>query len=297
MKTKQYRNSRDDFKIAKAPTFVEDSSKDLKNVKKQIKKKIKKNVKRIAKAQAKLYARHEYSILLVFQGMDAAGKDSMIRHVLSGVNPSGFNVANFKQPTPEELNHDYLWRVTRKLPARGHIGIFNRSYYEDVLVTRVHPQILLNENLPGVHSLADVNDKFFDERYKDIRHYEDHLTKNGYVILKFFLHLSKDEQKRRFMARINTPKKNWKLSSSDIKERHYWNKYQDVYQKAINATSTKDNPWYIIPADDKWYSRLIVSDIITKRIEELPLAYPEMTPAQEKELGVAKQLLDDEDKY
>ncbi|MDH5100747.1 polyphosphate kinase 2 family protein [Lactobacillus kefiranofaciens] len=293
MKTKQYRNSRDDFKIAKAPTFVEDSSKDLKNVKK----KIKKNVKRIAKAQAKLYARHEYSILLVFQGMDAAGKDSMIRHVFSGVNPSGFNVANFKQPTPEELNHDYLWRVTRKLPARGHIGIFNRSYYEDVLVTRVHPQILLNENLPGVHSLADVNDKFFDERYKDIRHYEDHLTKNGYVILKFFLHLSKDEQKRRFMARIDTPKKNWKLSSSDIKERHYWNKYQDVYQKAINATSTKDNPWYIIPADDKWYSRLIVSDIITKRIEELPLAYPEMTPAQEKELGVAKQLLDDEDKY
>lgn len=293
MKTKQYRNSRDNFKIAKAPTFVEDSSKDLKNVKK----KIKKNVKRIAKAQAKLYARHEYSILLVFQGMDAAGKDSMIRHVFSGVNPSGFNVANFKQPTPEELNHDYLWRVTRKLPARGHIGIFNRSYYEDVLVTRVHPQILLNENLPGVHSLADVNDKFFDERYKDIRHYEDHLTKNGYVILKFFLHLSKDEQKRRFMARIDTPKKNWKLSSSDIKERHYWNKYQDVYQKAINATSTKDNPWYIIPADDKWYSRLIVSDIITKRIEELPLAYPEMTPAQEKELGVAKQLLDDEDKY
>lgn len=293
MKTKQYRNSRDDFKIAKAPTFVEDSSKDLKNVKK----KIKKNVKRIAKAQAKLYARHEYSILLVFQGMDAAGKDSMIRHVFSGVNPSGFNVANFKQPTPEELNHDYLWRVTRKLPARGHIGIFNRSYYEDVLVTRVHPQILLNENLPGVHSLADVNDKFFDERYKDIRHYEDHLTKNGYVILKFFLHLSKDEQKRRFMARIDTPKKNWKLFSSDIKERHYWNKYQYVYQKAINATSTKDNPWYIIPADDKWYSRLIVSDIIIKRIEELPLAYPEMTPAQEKELGVAKQLLDDEDKY
>ena len=293
MKIKQYRNGRDDFKIAKAPTFVEDSSKDLKNIKKQIKK----NVKRIAKAQAKLYARHEYSILLVFQGMDAAGKDSMIRHVLSGINPSGFNVASFKQPTPEELNHDYLWRVTRELPPRGHIGVFNRSYYEDVLVTRVHPQILLNENLPGVHSLADVNDKFFDERYKDIRHYEDHLTKNGYVILKFFLHLSKDEQKRRFMARIDTPKKNWKLSSSDIKERHYWNKYQDVYQKAINATSTKDNPWYIIPADDKWYSRLIVSDIITKRIEELPLAYPEMTPAQEKELGVAKQLLDDEDKY
>ncbi len=177
------------------------------------------------------------------------------------------------------------------------LAFFNRSYYEDVLVSRVHPQIILNDNLPEVHSLADVNDKFFEKRYKDIRHYEEHLAKNGYIILKFFLHLSKDEQKKRFMARIDTPRKNWKLSSSDIKERQYWNKYQDVYQKAINATSTKKNPWYVILADDKWYSRLIVSDIITKRIEQLPLAYPAMTPAQEKELEVAKQLLDDEAKY
>ncbi|WP_297953673.1 PPK2 family polyphosphate kinase [uncultured Lactobacillus sp.] len=293
MKTKQFRYSKDNFQISKAPTFVKDSSKDLKKIKKHIKK----NVKRLAKAQAKLYARHEYSILIVLQGMDAAGKDSMIRHVLTGINPSGFNVASFKQPTAEELDHDYLWRVTRKLPPRGHIGVFNRSYYEDVLVSRVHPQIILNDNLPEVHSLADVNDKFFEKRYKDIRHYEEHLAKNGYIILKFFLHLSKDEQKKRFLARIDTPRKNWKLSSSDIKERQYWNKYQDVYQKAINATSTKKNPWYVIPADDKWYSRLIVSDIITKRIEQLPLSYPAMTPAQEKELEVAKQLLDDEAKY
>ena len=293
MKTKQFRYSKDNFQISKAPTFVKDSSKNLKKIKKHIKK----NVKHLKKAQAKLYARHEYSILIVLQGMDAAGKDSMIRHVLSGINPSGFNVASFKQPTAEELDHDYLWRVTRKLPPRGHIGVFNRSYYEDVLVSRVHPQIILNDNLPEVHSLADVNDKFFEKRYKDIRHYEEHLAKNGYIILKFFLHLSKDEQKRRFLARIDTPRKNWKLSSSDIKERQYWNKYQDVYQKAINATSTKKNPWYVIPADDKWYSRLIVSDIITKRIEQLPLAYPAMTPAQEKELEVAKQLLDDEAKY
>lgn len=278
MKTKQFRYSKDNFQISKAPTFVKDSSKDLKKIKKHIKK----NVKRLAKAQAKLYARHEYSILIVLQGMDAAGKDSMIRHVLTGINPSGFNVASFKQPTAEELDHDYLWRVTRKLPPRGHIGVFNRSYYEDVLVSRVHPQIILNDNLPEVHSLADVNDKFFEKRYKDIRHYEEHLAKNGYIILKFFLHLSKDEQKKRFLARIDTPRKNWKLSSSDIKERQYWNKYQDVYQKAINATSTKKNPWYVIPADDKWYSRLIVSDIITKRIEQLPLSYPAMTPAQEK---------------
>ena len=293
MKTKQFRYSKDNFQISKAPTFVKDSSKNLKKIKKHIKK----NVKHLKKAQAKLYARHEYSILIVLQGMDAAGKDSMIRHVLSGINPSGFNVASFKQPTAEELDHDYLWRVTRKLPPRGHIGVFNRSYYEDVLVSRVHPQIILNDNLPEVHSLADVNDKFFEKRYKDIRHYEEHLAKNGYIILKFFLHLSKDEQKKRFLARIDAPRKNWKLSSSDIKERQYWNKYQDVYQKAINATSTKKNPWYVIPADDKWYSRLIVSDIITKRIEQLPLAYPAMTPAQEKELEVAKQLLDDEAKY
>lgn len=293
MKTKQFRYSKDNFQISKAPTFVKDSSKNLKKIKKHIKK----NVKHLKKAQAKLYARHEYSILIVLQGMDAAGKDSMIRHVLSGINPSGFNVASFKQPTAEELDHDYLWRVTRKLPPRGHIGVFNRSYYEDVLVSRVHPQIILNDNLPEVHSLADVNDKFFEKRYKDIRHYEEHLAKNGYIILKFFLHLSKDEQKKRFLARIDTPRKNWKLSSSDIKERQYWNKYQDVYRKAINATSTKKNPWYVIPADDKWYSRLIVSDIITKRIEQLPLAYPAMTPAQEKELEVAKQLLDDEAKY
>lgn len=293
MKTKQFRYSKDNFQISKAPTFVKDSSKNLKKIKKHIKK----NVKHLKKAQAKLYARHEYSILIVLQGMDAAGKDSMIRHVLSGINPSGFNVASFKQPTAEELDHDYLWRVTRKLPPRGHIGVFNRSYYEDVLVSRVHPQIILNDNLPEVHSLADVNDKFFEKRYKDIRHYEEHLAKNGYIILKFFLHLSKDEQKKRFLARIDTPRKNWKLSSSDIKERQYWNKYQDVYQKAINATSTKKNPWYVIPADDKWYSRLIVSDIITKRIEQLPLAYPAMTPAQEKELEVSKQLLDDEAKY
>lgn len=278
MKTKQFRYSKDNFQISKAPTFVKDSSKNLKKIKKHIKK----NVKHLKKAQAKLYARHEYSILIVLQGMDAAGKDSMIRHVLSGINPSGFNVASFKQPTAEELDHDYLWRVTRKLPPRGHIGVFNRSYYEDVLVSRVHPQIILNDNLPEVHSLADVNDKFFEKRYKDIRHYEEHLAKNGYIILKFFLHLSKDEQKKRFLARIDTPRKNWKLSSSDIKERQYWNKYQDVYQKAINATSTKKNPWYVIPADDKWYSRLIVSDIITKRIEQLPLAYPAMTRPKKK---------------
>ena len=250
MKTKQFRYSNNIFDISKTPTFVEDSSKDLKKIKEQIKK----NVKRIRKAQAKLYARHEYSILIILQGMDSAGKDSMIKHILSGVNPSGFNVASFKQPTAEELAHDYLWRINKKLPARGHVGIF-------------------------------------------IRHFENYLTRNGYVILKFFLNLSKQEQKKRFMARIDTPSKNWKLSASDIRERQYWNKYQAVYEKAINSTSTKKNPWYVIPSDDKWYSRLIVSDILTKRIEKLPLAYPTMSPNQEKELELAKELLEDEGKY
>ena len=293
METKQFCYRKANFQISKAPTFVEDSSKKLKKIKKQIKQ----NIKHIDKAQAKMNARHEYSILIVLQGMDAAGKDSMVKHILSGVNPSGFNVASFKQPTAEELNHDYLWRVNRELPPRGHIGVFNRSYYEDVLISRVHPQIILNDNLPNIHSLTDIDDHFFENRYKDIRNYEEYLTRNGYVILKFFLHISKDEQKRRFMARIQTPKKNWKLSSSDIKERHYWNKYQSVYEKAINATATEKNPWYVIPSDDKWYSRLIVSDILTKRLEELPLAYPTMSPDQEKELNLAKQLLQDEDKY
>lgn len=293
MKTKQYRVDNDNFNISKAPTFVKDSSDHLKEIKKQVKK----NVKHINKAQAKLYARHEYSVLIVLQGMDAAGKDSMIRHILSGVNPSGFHVSSFKVPTEKELMHDYLWRITRQLPPRGHVGIFNRSYYEDVLVSRVHPQIILKDSLPEIHSLSDVNDQFFEDRYKDIRNYEKYLTRNGYVILKFFLHLSKEEQKKRFMARIDTPRKNWKLSSNDIKERQYWAKYQSVYEEAINATSTKENPWYVIPSDDKWYSRLIVSDILTKRFDELPLAYPKMSPAQEKDLYLAKQLLEDEGKY
>lgn len=292
METKQYRYTKDDFQIAKAPTFVKDSSADLKAIKKQIKK----NVKRIKEAQKKMYARRHYSVLVVFQALDAAGKDSMISHIFAGVNPVGFKVANFKQPTAQELRHDYLWRVNKELPMRGDIGVFNRSYYEDVLVSRVHPQIILHSNLPEIHSLNDVNDHFFEKRYQDIREYEKYLTRNGYVVVKFFLHVSKDEQKKRFLARIDTPEKNWKFSAADIRERQYWDKYQHAYEKAINATATKENPWYVIPADDKWYSRLIVSDILTKRIEKLPLAYPTMTPEQEGELAKARQLLIDEDK-
>lgn len=292
MDTKQYRYRDDNFKIKQAPTFVQDSSDELKKIKKQIKK----NLKHIRKAQKKMYARRHYGVLVVFQAMDAAGKDSMIAHIFYGVNPVGFKVANFKQPTSQELRHDYLWRINKELPLRGDIGVFNRSYYEDVLVSRVHPELILNSNLPEISSLADVNDHFFKKRYQDIREYEKYLTRNGYVVLKFFLHISKEEQKRRFLARIDTPEKNWKFSSADIRERQYWDQYQTAYEKAIKATATKENPWYVIPSDDKWYSRLIVSDILTKRLEKLPLAYPTLSPAEQAKLGAARQELLNENK-
>lgn len=292
MKTKQYRYEKNDFKIKEAPTKVKDSADELK----KIKKRIKKNTKVIKNTQKMMYARRHFGVLVVFQAMDAAGKDSMISHIFSGVNPVGFKVANFKQPSSRELRHDYLWRINRELPMRGCIGVFNRSYYEDVLVSRVHPELIMNANLPGIESLDDVNGRFFESRYEDIRQYENYLNRNGYLIVKFFLHVSKEEQKRRFLSRIDTPEKNWKFSAADIRERQYWDDYQKAYEKAINATATKQNPWYVIPADDKWYSRLIVSDILTKKISSLPLAYPEMSPKQELELQQAKEKLLNEDK-
>ena len=282
-----YKYTGDDFDIKKAPTKVKDSADELDKIKEQIEE----NLRHIRHAQKMMYARHKYGILVVFQAMDAAGKDSMIAHIFSGVNPVGFKVANFKQPTSAELRHDYLWRINKELPSRGEIGVFNRSYYEDVLVSRVHPEIILNANLPEVDSLSDVNDHFFKGRYQDIRDYEKYLSRNGFVIFKFFLHISKDEQKKRFLRRINLPKKHWKFSSADIRERQYWDKYQKAYEKAINATTTKKNPWYVVPADDKWYSRLIVSDILTKEIEKLPLAYPVLSPDEAARLDTAKEEL------
>lgn len=282
-----YKYTGDDFDIKKAPTKVKDSADELDKIKEQIEE----NLRHIRHAQKMMYARHKYGLLVVFQAMDAAGKDSMIAHIFSGVNPVGFKVANFKQPTSAELRHDYLWRINKELPSRGEIGVFNRSYYEDVLVSRVHPEIILNANLPEVDSLSDVNDHFFKGRYQDIRDYEKYLSRNGFVIFKFFLHISKDEQKKRFLRRINLPKKHWKFSSADIRERQYWDKYQKAYEKAINATATKKNPWYVVPADDKWYSRLIVSDILTKEIEKLPLAYPVLSPDEAARLDTAKEEL------
>lgn len=249
-----------------------------------IKKEIAKDIKVLKENQEMLYAQDRRSVLILFQAMDAAGKDSMIEHVMSGVNPQGCSVTSFKSPTSRELDHDYLWRIHREVPSRGDIKIFNRSHYEDVLITRVHPEILVGNHLPDIWDVKDIDEAFYQKRYKQIKHYEDYLADQGVVILKFFLHLSKEEQKKRFIRRIEIPEKNWKFSEADVKERQYWDQYQAAYEQAINATSTKVNPWYVIPADDKWYSRHLVSEIINERIEELNLSYPEVTDERRVEL-------------
>ncbi len=238
--------------------------------------------------QQLLYADDRYSLLIIFQAMDAAGKDGTIKHVMSGVNPQGCQVFSFKKPTSEELDHNFLWRYMKSLPERGRIGIFNRSYYEDVLVTKVHPEIL--QQLPK----GKINKKFWENRYEDINAFERHLERNGTVILKFFLNVSKDRQKERFMERLERPEKNWKFSPSDLGERGYWDEYMSVYEDAINATSTKWAPWYIIPADNKWATRAIVADIITSTLRELDLKFPEVSEAELKRLADARIQLESE---
>ncbi|HIX70591.1 MAG TPA: polyphosphate kinase 2 family protein [Candidatus Enterococcus stercoravium] len=260
-----------------------------------IKKEIAKDIKVLKENQEMLYAQDRRSVLILFQAMDAAGKDSMIEHVMSGVNPQGCSVTSFKSPTSRELDHDYLWRIHREVPSRGDIKIFNRSHYEDVLITRVHPEILVGNHLPDIWDVKDIDEAFYQKRYKQIKHYEDYLAEQGVVILKFFLHLSKEEQKKRFIRRIEIPEKNWKFSEADVKERQYWDQYQAAYEQAINATSTKVNPWYVIPADDKWYSRHLVSEIINERIEELNLSYPEVTDERRVELQSILKVLEKND--
>lgn len=257
----------------------------------EIKAEIAQNVQDLAQAQGKLYAQKRYSLLLIFQGLDAAGKDGMIRHVMSGVNPQGTTVVSFKQPTVEELAHDYLWRTRVAFPQAGNITIFNRSHYEEVLVDRVHPENLLLEHLPNIDAVADVTPKLWQRRYKDIRHMESMSSRDGIVIEKFFLHMSKDEQKKRFLDRIEQPDKNWKFSEADIRERRYWDDYQIAYQDAIAGTATKKAPWHIIPADNKWFGRLIVSKLILARLEKLPLAYPTVTAEQKAGLHAALEEL------
>jgi PPK2 family polyphosphate:nucleotide phosphotransferase len=239
------------------------------------------HVKQLSAQQERLYACSRYAVLLIFQAMDAAGKDGVISHVMSGVNPQGCQVFSFKHPTPTELKHDFLWRTTIDLPERGKIGIFNRSYYEEVLIARVHPQILRAENLTGS---AKDEKSIWAERYRSILCLERHLDRNGTRILKFFLHLSKEEQRKRFLARIDAPEKNWKFSEADIEERKYWKKYQKAYAKCLAATSTDHAPWYVVPADDKPNARLIVSHILLDTLKELKLEFPRTSPARRREL-------------
>jgi PPK2 family polyphosphate:nucleotide phosphotransferase len=242
---------------------------------------------RTAELQDKLYAQNNWAVLLIFQAMDAAGKDGIIKHVMSGINPQGCQVYSFKGPSELELQHDFLWRTTRVLPERGHIGIFNRSYYEEVLVVRVHPEILKGQRTPATL----VGKNVWDERYEDIRSFERHMARGGTVIRKFFLHVSKKEQKRRFLARLEEPAKNWKFSASDIRERKYWDDYQAAYEAMITNTASEHAPWYVVPADNKWFTRLVVSTVLIDTLESLNLAYPEMDEAQRKELEAAKKVL------
>jgi PPK2 family polyphosphate:nucleotide phosphotransferase len=257
--------------------------------KKQLKKMLRARVEKMSDMQSRLYASNRYAVLLIFQAMDAAGKDSAIKHVMSGVNPQGCQVFSFKHPSLEELDHDFLWRTLRCLPERGRIGIFNRSYYEEVLVVRVHPELLEAEGLPD---LARDKKNIWQQRYRSILDLEAHLHRNGTRVVKFFLHLSKEEQRKRFLARIDEPDKNWKFSLADVKEREYWNDYMKAYAGCVSATTTRDSPWYIVPADDKANAWLIISQIILTTLEELKLDYPKLSKAHRKELRAIRKLLE-----
>lgn len=247
-------------------------------------------IEQLAKYQDILYAQNTYAVLIIFQAMDAAGKDSTIKHVMSGINPQGCQVFSFKVPSAEELDHDYLWRYFKALPERGRIGIFNRSYYEEVLVVRVHPEILERQQLPS----AAKGKGIWQRRFEEINNFEKYLVSNGVIVLKFFLNLSKQEQKKRFLKRINQPEKNWKFSSSDVKERAYWDDYMAAYEDVFNHTSTKWAPWYVIPADHKWFTRLSVAAVIDRTLESLNLQYPTLSQEHRQELLEAKEMLESE---
>ncbi|EFA70641.1 protein of unknown function DUF344 [Cylindrospermopsis raciborskii CS-505] len=254
-------------------------------------KKLRAGIKELARYQDVLYAQNTYALLIIFQAMDAAGKDSTIKHVMSGINPQGCQVFSFKAPSDEELDHDYLWRSTRCLPERGRIGIFNRSYYEELLVVRVHPEVLARQQL---HHVPQGN-QLWKQRFEEINNFEKYLVNNGIVILKFFLHISPQEQKKRFLQRIESPAKHWKFSASDVRERAFWHDYMIAYEDVFNHTSTKYAPWYIIPADRKWFTRLVVSEIICDKLQGLDLQYPTVSEEHQQQLLQAKKLLEGED--
>jgi PPK2 family polyphosphate:nucleotide phosphotransferase len=270
--------------LKKWPTEVQPyykSKKDLETM-------LSERIKELSELQTLLYASDRYAVLLIFQAMDAAGKDSAIKHVMSGVNPQGCQVYSFKHPSAEELDHDFLWRTTRALPERGRIGIFNRSYYEEVLIVRVHPEILQAERLPD-----DALDEksIWRDRFRSIRHLEAHLHRSGTRIIKFFLHISKKEQRKRFLARLDEPDKNWKFNRKDLEEREYWKDYMKAYETCLSATSTTNSPWYAVPADDKRNARLIISEIILDTLRGLKMQYPELTKQQRNELQEIRKLL------
>ena len=244
----------------------------------------------LATMQDMLYAQDRWGVLLIFQAMDAAGKDGAIKHVLSGVNPQGCDVHSFKAPSSEDLDHDWLWRCMKCLPNRGHIGIFNRSYYEETLVVRVHPELLAKQKMPA----ELVTKNIWNERFQDIRSFERYLTRNGIIVRKFFLNVSKKEQKKRFMERIENPDKNWKFSSADAKERGYWDDYMDAYEDVIRHTATEDSPWYVVPADNKWFTRVVVAAAIIDALAGLDLNYPNVGPEKLKELAAARRALNNE---
>jgi PPK2 family polyphosphate:nucleotide phosphotransferase len=259
-------------------------------IKEQLEERLAQNIKDLAEMQELFYASDTYAMLLVFQGMDAAGKDGIIKHVMSGINPQGCQVYSFKQPSAEELDHDFLWRCALRLPERGRIGIFNRSHYEEVLVVKVHPRILTNQKLPNFK----LDETFWQHRYESIRTYENHLFRNGTIILKFYLHVSKKEQKKRFLDRLENPEKYWKFSASDIAERAYWKDYQKAFEDTLRETSTDYAPWYIVPSDHKWFARALVADIIVSTIRSLDLKYPVISDEQLKAMKEAKRMLEEE---
>lgn len=286
MHSKDFRvHEGDEVDLKKWPTKIDPVYKS----KAQYEKRLAEHVAALSSLQQLHYASNRYSVLLIFQAMDAAGKDGAIRHVMSGVNPQGCQVFSFKHPSPTELQHDFLWRTTRDLPERGKIGIFNRSYYEEVLITRVHPEILHGEGLPN--ALLDDN-RLWHDRYRSIVDLERHLHANGTQIVKIFLHLSKEEQRQRFLARIDEPDKNWKFSLADIQERKFWKDYRKAYEECLAATSTRDSPWYVVPADDKENARLIVSRIVLDTLKSLKMSYPETDDDRRRELQeIRKQLV------
>ena len=279
-----------DGKGFKLDDFDPDDTRGLDDRKSEAKDVLKWGVKKLAELQDKLYAQDQWSVLLIFQAMDAAGKDGAIKHVMSGVNPQGCQVYSFKSPSAEELDHDYLWRTTKNLPERGRIGIFNRSYYEEVLAVKVHEAFLAKQKLPA----KCITKQIWEHRYEDISNFEKYLHRNGIVVRKFFLNVSKKEQKKRFLKRLDDPDRNWKFSSADARERGYWDKYMEAYQDMIKGTATSYAPWYVVPADNKWFTRICVAGAVIHALESLDLNYPTVSDAQKKDLKDARKMIEDQ---